>query len=147
MTNLLASAEPVRQVGKMFAAAGGAKIAMIDPRDTGAVAAVSLTSDEQVGRTLDLTGPESVTYEVVAEALSHATGRAIEFVDIPDEAAKGALIEAGLPGWLVTHLSLLFPMLRSGAFGQTTDTVRAVTGRDPRSIDDFARDFAPAFAA
>jgi uncharacterized protein YbjT (DUF2867 family) len=147
MTNLLASAEPIRQMGKLFAAAGGAKIAMIDPRDTGAVAAVAVTTDDYVGQTLDLTGPEAVTYESVADALSRATGRTIEFVDIPDEAAKGALTEAGLPEWLVTHLSLLFPMLRRGTFDQTTDTVRALTGRNPRSLDDFAGDFASAFGA
>ena len=145
MTNLLASAEPIRQMGKLFAAAAGAKIAMIDPRDTGAVAAVAVTSDEHVGRTLDLTGPEPVSYELAADALSRATGGTIEFVDIPDEAAKAALAEAGLPEWLVTHLSLLFPMLRTGVFGEPTDTVRAIIGRDPRSIEDFARDFSAAF--
>ena len=145
MTNVLASAEPIRQMGKLFAAAGGAKIAMVDPRDTGAVAAVALTSDDYLSQTLDLTGPEAVTYESVADALSRATGRTIEFVDIPDEAAKGALNQAGLPEWLVTHLSLLFPMLRGGAFDQPNDKVREVTGRNPRSLDDFARDFASAF--
>ena len=45
MTNLLASAEPVRQTGKLFAPLGGARIAMIDPRDTGAVAAAALVTN------------------------------------------------------------------------------------------------------
>jgi uncharacterized protein YbjT (DUF2867 family) len=133
-------------MGKLFAAAAGAKIAMIDPRDTGVVAAVALTTDGYDVTTLDLTGPESITYDNVAEVLSQATGRTIEFVDIPDEAARGALAEAGLPEWLQTHLGLLFPMLRTGAFDQPTSTVSAVTGRNPRTLDDFARDFAGAFS-
>ncbi len=45
MSNLLGSAESIRQTGKLFAPADGAKIAMIDPRDVAAVAAVVLTTD------------------------------------------------------------------------------------------------------
>jgi uncharacterized protein YbjT (DUF2867 family) len=146
MANLLASAEPVRGMGKLFAPASGAKIAMIDPRDTGAVAAVVLTTQTYDGRTLELSGPEAITYEHVADQLSAATGRTIEFVDIPDEAAREAYVNAGLPDWLVTHLSLLFPLLREGIVDQPTQTVRDVTGREPRQFAVWARDHASAFS-
>lgn len=42
-TNLLAGAETIRAMGRLFAPAADAKIAMIDPRDVAAVAAVVLT--------------------------------------------------------------------------------------------------------
>lgn len=145
MTNLVASAEPVRQMGKLFAPLGGAKIAMIDPRDTAAVAAVALTTSTYDGKTLELSGPEAITYEQVAEELSAATGRTVEFVDIPDEAARQAFTEAGLPDWLLTHFDHLFPLLREGAIDQPTDTVRAVTGREPRPFAAWARDHAALF--
>jgi len=145
MTNLLASAEPVRQMGKLFAPLGGAKIAMIDPRDTGAVGAVALTTDSYDGETLDLSGPESVTYDQVAEDLSAAAGRTIEFVNIPDEAARQTFEQMGFPDWLLAHFDHLFPFLRSGVVAQPTDTVRAVTGRGPRSFATWARDAAAAF--
>jgi uncharacterized protein YbjT (DUF2867 family) len=147
MTNLLASAEPVRQMGKLFAPLGGAKIAMIDPRDTGAVGAAALTTDTYDGKTLDLSGPESVTYELVAEGLSSATARTIEFVNIPDEAARQTFVQMGLPDWLLAHFDHLFPLLRSGVVAQPTDTVRSVTGREPRSFATWARDHAAAFRA
>jgi uncharacterized protein YbjT (DUF2867 family) len=145
MTNLLASAEPIRQMGKLFAPAAGAKVAAIDPRDSGAVAAVALTTDSYAGRTLDLSGPEAVTFEHIADDLSAATGRTIEFVDIPDEAAHEAFVAEGMPDWLVTHLGNLFPLLRSGALGQPTSTVRDVTGRQPRTFAEWARDHAALF--
>jgi uncharacterized protein YbjT (DUF2867 family) len=147
MTNLLSSAEPVRQMGKLFAPLGGAKIAMIDPRDTGAVAAVALTDDEYDGKILDLSGPETITYEQVAEELSATTGGSVEFVNIPDAAARETFVQMGFPDWLLAHFDHLFPLLRSGVVAQPTDTVRAVTGREPRSFAQWASDHADAFRA
>ena len=146
MTNLLAAAEPVRAMGKLFAPARGAKIAMIDPRDTGVVGAAALTTDAYDGQTLELSGPEAITYDQAAEDLSAATGKTIEFVAIPDEAAREAYVGAGMPEWLVTHLSALFPLLRDGLGAQPTDTVHAVTGRNPRSFATWASDHAALFA-
>lgn len=145
MTNLLASAEPVRQTGKLFAPLSGARIAMIDPRDTGAVGAAALVTDRYDGRVLDLSGPEPVTYEQVADELSQVAGRAVEFVNIPDGAARQTFVQMGTPDWLLTHFDHLFPLLRSGFVAQPTDTVRAVTGREPRSFATWARDHAAAF--
>ena len=147
MTNLLGSAEPVRQMGKLFAPLGGAKIAMIDPRDTGAVGAAALTDDAYDGKILDLSGPESITYEQVADELSAATGRSVEFVNIPDAAARETFVQMGFSDWLLVHFDHLFPLLRSGVVAQPTDTVRAVTGREPRSFVQWARDHADAFRA
>jgi uncharacterized protein YbjT (DUF2867 family) len=147
MTNLLASAEPVRREGALVAAAGAGRIAMIDPRDTAAVAAVVLTGDGHAGRRYDLTGPDAIGYERIAAAIAAATGDTVAYVDVPEDALRENLVAAGLPDWLVVHLVGLFRLVRAGAFECTTDTVRAVTGREPRSIDDFARDHAHLFAA
>jgi uncharacterized protein YbjT (DUF2867 family) len=146
MTNLFASAEQVRRDGRLFAPAGNGKIAMIDPRDTAAVAAVALTSGGHEGRTYRLTGPEAITFAKVAEALSEATGTRVEFVDVPDEAAREGLLAADMPDWLVTHLGGLFALIRDGALEETTETVRELTGNEPRTFARFARDHAAAFA-
>jgi uncharacterized protein YbjT (DUF2867 family) len=147
MSNLIASAEAIRHTGKLFAPADGARIAMIDPRDVAVVAAVVLTTDGHEGQTYELTGPEAITYDEIAEELFAATGRPIEFVDVPDEAARQAFIEAGMPDWLVEHLIGAFRMFREGALEQTTDIVRALTGREPRSFAEFARDHARLFGS
>ena len=146
MTNLLASADPIRQMGKLFAPLAGAEIAMIDPRDTGAVGAAAVTTNRYDGQTLELTGPEAITYEQVADELSAATGHTVEFVNIPDEAARQTFVDIGLPDWLVAHFDHLFPLLRSGVVATPTDAVRAVTGREPRSFAEWTRDHAAAFS-
>lgn len=138
MSNLLMAAEQVRTHSRLFAPAGSARISMIDPRDVAAVAAAVLVTDRHVERTYELTGREAITYERIAEELSAATGRPVEFVDVPDEAARQGLVEAGMPDWLVTHLIALFQLIRQGALEQTTDTVRTLIGREPRTFAQFA---------
>ncbi len=60
---------------------------------------------------------------------------------------RQGLVAAGMPDWLVQHLVALFPLLRQGAAAPTTDTVRALTGRAPRTFAEFARDHAALFQA
>jgi uncharacterized protein YbjT (DUF2867 family) len=147
MTNLLMAAEPVRHDRALIAPAGDGAIAMLDPRDTGSAAAVVLTQDGHAGRTHELTGPEPVTYARVAAELSEALGTPVVYVDAPPEAARAALEAAGLPPWLVTQLDGVFALVRAGALGTTTDGVRALTGRSPRGIAEFAREHAAVFGA
>jgi uncharacterized protein YbjT (DUF2867 family) len=145
MSNVLAAANQVRELGKLLAPAEGAKIAMVDPRDVAAVAAVLLTSDDHERQTYELSGPEAITYEQVADDISAATARRVEFVAVPDEGAHRGLLEAGMPNWYADELVALFKLLRQGDADHTTDTVRAVTGREPRSFAQFARDHASVF--
>jgi uncharacterized protein YbjT (DUF2867 family) len=145
MTNLLAAAPGIARDAALVAPAGGAKIAMTDPRDVAAVAAVALT-DASFPARVRVTGPEAITYERVSRALSEITGRQIPFVDVPDAAAREGMGAAGLPDWLADPLVALFAMLRRGADEQVSDMVRAVTGRAPRTIEEFLRDRASYFA-
>ncbi len=145
MTNLLMSAEQVRNQGMLFAPAGGGKVGMIDTRDVAAVAAKVLTGDGYDGKTYALTGPEAITFEQVAEELSAALGRPVAFVDLPEDGARQGLVAAGLPDWLVDHLFQLFRLIRQGALGEVTNTVRELTGREPRSLADFVRERAALF--
>ena len=118
---------------------------MIDSRDVAAVAVVALTTDGHEGQTYVLTGPEAITYERIAEELSAAAGRRVEFVAVPDEAARQALVGVGLPEFVAEQLITLFGILRQGAHERTTDTVRAMTGREPRTFAGFAHDHAGLF--
>jgi uncharacterized protein YbjT (DUF2867 family) len=145
MTNLLGAAEGVRRDGALFAPAAGAMISMIDPEDVAAVAALVLTSDVHESQTYVLTGPEAITYERVAEEISAATGQRIPFVAVPDDAARQAMIGSGLPEFVAGQLVALFGALRRGAYEQTTDSVRVLTGREPRPFAQFARAHASFF--
>jgi uncharacterized protein YbjT (DUF2867 family) len=147
MTNMLMAAEQVRGDGSLVAPAGDGRIAMIDPRDVGAVAAVVLTEPGHAGRSYRLTGPEAIGYDDVAAELSRATGSPVRYVDVPESAARAGLAAAGMPGWLVEHLVGLFRLVRAGGLAEVTDDVRLVTGRAPRGFGDFAAHHAGVFGA
>jgi uncharacterized protein YbjT (DUF2867 family) len=147
MTNLLAYAETIKHTGKLFAPAGAAQITYVDPRDVAAVAAVALATDGHAGRTYHLTGPEAISYARIARDLSTATGRQIEYFNVPDEAARQAMIEAGLPSMVAEAIVAVFASQRAGSQARVTDAVRALTGRERRSFAEFARDYAAVFGA
>jgi uncharacterized protein YbjT (DUF2867 family) len=145
MSNLFSAVPELRQ-GMLVAPAGDARIAMIDPRDVAASAAAVLTAAGPGEDTIVLTGPEPITYAELAEQLSRVTGRPVEFVRVSDEDARQAMMAARMPDWLVSHLHLLFKIARAGALAQVTDSVRALTGREPRTFAEFARDHRAVFA-
>jgi uncharacterized protein YbjT (DUF2867 family) len=140
MSNLFTAGDTIRRSGQIYAPAGDAKIAMIDPRDVAAAAAITLLEDGHDGRAYVLTGPQPITYTEVATHLSAATGRAVSFIDVPDEAAHAGLLHSGAPQWMADGLVTLFAALRSGLAAHTTDDVRRLTRRHPRSLAEFARD-------
>jgi len=145
MANLLGSAEVIGQTGMLFLPAGGASVAMIDPRDVGAVAAGALTEDGHDGEAYTLTGPEAITFERVAEGLSAAVGQHVQFVSVPDEAARQSMTEQGLPEFVAGQIVTVFGFLRRGMQASTTGMVQALTGREPRGFAEFARDHARLF--
>jgi uncharacterized protein YbjT (DUF2867 family) len=163
MSNLLAAASAVAAEGRLYAPAGQARIAMIDPRDVGGAAAAVLcrpghggspghgASAGHEGQTYILTGPRAITYDEVAAGLSAATGSRVEFVDIPGDAAYQAMIGDGMPGFVAEQIVAMFARLRQGAAAQVSPDVEALTGSAPRDFaayaTDHARLFAPAAAA
>jgi uncharacterized protein YbjT (DUF2867 family) len=147
MSTLLMSAGAIRDTGTLFAPAGRARIAMIHPADVAAAAAVSLTEDGHEGARYVLNGPRAITYDDVASFLSDATGRHIEFVDVPDDAARQGMLEGGMPPAIADFLVRLFRALRQGLDDKTSDTVRRLTGTQPRDFAEFAREHATAFGA
>ena len=145
MSNLLAGAEQVAREGRLFAPAGEARVAMIDPRDVGAVAAAVASGEGEAAQTYLLTGLEAITFAQAAEALSAATARRVEFVDVPDEGARQGLVGAGMPEFVAEQLVRIFGMLRRGVAEQVTDSVERLSGRPPRSFAQFAREHARLF--
>ena len=145
--NLLASAEAIGHPGTRIAPAADARVPLIHPGGVGAVASVTLVGDGHERETYTLTGPEAITFDQVAGHLSEAAGREIEFLNVPDEAARQGMIEQGLPEFVAKQIVAVFGVLRQGAQERTTDTVRALTAREPRGFAEFARDHARWFAS
>jgi uncharacterized protein YbjT (DUF2867 family) len=84
MQNILTYYAPsIRTQGAFYAAMGNARTSFINVRDVAAVAARTLTSPGHAGKTYELNGPEAITCRVVAEKITRASGRKVQYVDIP----------------------------------------------------------------
>jgi uncharacterized protein YbjT (DUF2867 family) len=133
--------------GSFYVDAGEARISMVDTRDVAAVAAVALTQPGHAGAHYDVTGPQALSYADVAAKLTTAMGRQISYVNVPDDAVRQALLAAGLDGWFANALVGLYQdYRRSGSDGyaaQVTSTVRRLTGRPARSLDNLLGEIAP----
>jgi uncharacterized protein YbjT (DUF2867 family) len=147
MQSTLAYARFVKEQGTFHGAMRDGRVAFVDARDVAAVAAAVLTGRGHEGKTYVVTGGETLSLRDVAEKLSTATGKAVQYLDLPAGELKRRLLDAGLPSWLVDDLAALHVFFSTGGGAATTRVVREVTGSPPRTYDAFAREFASAFGA
>jgi uncharacterized protein YbjT (DUF2867 family) len=145
MQGLLVVRSSIATTGKFFAAAGEAKVSLVDVRDIAAAAAVALTQPGHAGRIYDLTGPEALTHAEMAAQLSDAVGHRISFVDITPEAMKATLLDVGLPLWQTDGLLEDYAHYRRNEASVIASGVKEATGGPARSFAVFARDYAPEF--
>jgi uncharacterized protein YbjT (DUF2867 family) len=125
--------------GAFFLPMEDARIASIDVGDIAEVAAAALTGSGHDGKTYPLTGPEALTMAEVAEKLSAATGRPIQYVNVAPEEAKRRQLEAGMPQYTADALAELFAERRKGKESQVSPVIEGIIGRRPTSFDDFAQ--------
>lgn len=133
--------------GKILLPVGTAKGSFIDARDIAAVAAELLSGDTFVGRDFDLTGGRALDHDEVAAILSRETGRTITFQDIPPAAMLDGLLSAGLPRPYAEFLIVILGFFKAGYAERTTDAVQTITGRAPRTLEQYAKDYRSAWLA
>lgn len=147
LTNFFGMARPGPD-GALRLPWGAGRCSFVDPRDVAEVAARVLNApDDHMGATYELTGPEALDAHAIASALAQASGAPIHYVDTPLAAVEARMTGAGLPPQAVGGLLELHAVMASGARARVTDDVRRITGRPPRSLAEFARDHAEAWAA
>jgi uncharacterized protein YbjT (DUF2867 family) len=138
---------PVIAQGVLQAPIGDAAVSVVDARDIAAVAAAALTEDGHVGKTYTVTGPAAVTHAEIATELGDVVGRTVRFESIPPEAFLAALTGAGMPEWQAEGLVEDYAHYDRGEASAVSPDVAQVTGTSPRSLQQFAHDYAQVFAA
>jgi uncharacterized protein YbjT (DUF2867 family) len=146
MQTTLAYAGQVAAEGRFYAPLAEAKTSMIDARDVAAVAARALTEAGHEGQVHELTGSEAISHRDIAEKLSAVLGRPVEHVEVSMEDAGGSMVGMGMPEWLAEAVAELFEVRQEGYLAGVTNTVAGITGREPRSYEEFARDHKGAFS-
>lgn len=118
----------------------------VDARDVGAVAATALRDPQHAGRTYTVTGSETLSYQEIAERLGRVLDKPIRYTDITANEARGWLQAKGVSPVMIEAKLELWDACASNLINVApTDAVRDVTGREPRSVEDFARDYKSRF--
>jgi uncharacterized protein YbjT (DUF2867 family) len=109
----------------------------IHPADFAAVAIAALTEDAHAGKTYYLTGPQSLTHVEQIKLLGEALGRPLRYEELDPVAARQAISPYAPADVLFEtwekHLHTPAPV---------TTTVEQVTGKPPRSVAQWAADYA-----
>ena len=138
-------APTIRTQAVFYGSMRDAKNSFIDVRDIAVVAARSLAGGEHVGKIYELNGPEAINYAELARKISKVAGQEVKYVDIPMDAQKKAMLEQGMPEWLVAALLDLQQYYLSGKGGETDGLLQKLLGRAPTTMDEFLKENAPEF--
>jgi uncharacterized protein YbjT (DUF2867 family) len=138
-------APSIRAQGVFYSSMGDARVSFLDVRDIAAVAVKALAGDEHIGKTYEVNGPEALSYTELAEKISRHTGRAVQYVDVPTEAQRKAMLDQGMPVWQVDALLDLQEYYTSGKGGEIDPLLPKLLGRPPIAMDRFLGEFAAEF--
>lgn len=145
MSNALAWIPMVKHQGKVFAPFINVRTAAIDPLDVALAAARVLTEDGHEERAYALTGPELLGPTEQVERLGQVLGRSLELVEVPPQAARQRMLEAGMDAELADAVLATQANAGHGPGGIVTPTVAELTGRPARTFSDWAHEHAPLF--
>jgi uncharacterized protein YbjT (DUF2867 family) len=122
------------------------RVNLVDVRDVVEVEVEALTQSKHIGRTYIAAGPELITYEEIVERLSEGVGSSIPLRVLPADRYREEARAAGYPTGPLNRLVDYFSTLRTGhtALAVRGGDVAAITGHEPRTLEQFARDNAVA---
>jgi uncharacterized protein YbjT (DUF2867 family) len=133
--------DPIRE-GHLELPVGGVGEPFIDVDDLADVAVAALTRTDLLGRVLEVTGPELLTFAEAVEAISAASGRAVSFETIGLQQFSDGMEEVGVPSDVVELLTYLFAEVLDGRNQSVTGVVEDVLERPARDFTTFAAEAA-----
>ena len=138
LQNIVAfNAPSIRAQGAFYAAMGDAKVSYLDIGDIAVVAVKALQGGAHSGKTYELNGPEAISNHELAKRISRITGRAVNYVDIPETAQREAMLALGMPEWQVTALLELQQYYKQGGGAKTDGLLQSLIERPPVSLDQY----------
>ncbi|MET0026179.1 MAG: ester cyclase [Candidatus Thiodiazotropha sp.] len=111
----------------------------IDINDIADVAVAALTEEGHAGEIYEVTGPRLLTFSELAREISQATGREVQYVQIPKQAFAEAVADSGAPDDIAWLLNYLFETVLDGRNAQVCDGVKRALGREPADFTQYAR--------
>jgi NAD(P)H dehydrogenase (quinone) len=145
--NLFHSIPQALTSGQWYSAAGQGKLAHIWREDQALAAATALADGFQGQRTLTLSGSHSYTTDEIAALVSKAVGKPLGVVHVPLEGLVQGMTAAGIPAPVAAVLGSFDAAINAGDLDGDSKDFEALTGRKPRSFEDWLTENADKLAA
>ena len=134
------------EADRIYIPAGSGRVAFIDARDIGAVAALALTEDGHRSQAYHLTGPQAVTIDDVAALMTEILGRPIRYEPASVVGYLRHLLQQGLVVPQAVVQTILHVGLRGGDAEPVTDMVERLLGRPATTLRQYVIDHAALWA-
>jgi uncharacterized protein YbjT (DUF2867 family) len=131
----------IRSSDVVRGAYGAAKTFSIHERDIAEVAVHALTTANNAGQTLVLSGPAAISELEKVQQIGEAIGRSLVWEEVPPEMISRAMRAQGLPESVAERM-LAYLSDCTLQPEPSTDTIRQVLGRPARSFAQWASDHA-----
>ncbi len=126
------------QDGVIALPAGGVAEPFVDVNDIADVAVAALTEDGHNGEIYEVTGPRMLTFAEVAQEISLAAGREIQFIPISRQDFTTGIAESGAPEDIAWLMNYLFDTVLDGRNAYLSDGIQRALGRKPVDFADYA---------
>ncbi len=129
----------IATTGKISLPFGQGRHAPIAAEDQARVIAAILEDPApHQGQVYPLFGPVELSYAEIAAKMSAVLGRRIDYEAISVEDYKAAMTKvAGMPPFLLQHLSSVAIDFQNGVFAGTNDAIEKITGEPPMTVEAF----------
>ena len=135
----LLAKQSVRERGVLPLPFGPGRTSPISADDVArVVAALLVDPGGRIGQVCELTGPEVLDMNGLAEQYSRALNRPIAAEDVPlDEWERVVLAPLGLPDHVKQHIATMARLHREGRYDRRTDDVEQITGQPAQSVEQY----------
>lgn len=131
----------IRDEDRIHVPAGDGRVAFVDVRDLGELAALILVApDAHVGQAYTITGPVAVTFDEVADLLTTELGRTVRYEPASVLGYLRHLNRQGLPFVQQLVQTVLHTGLRRGDAEDVDPMLERLLGRPPRTLQDYVHD-------
>jgi uncharacterized protein YbjT (DUF2867 family) len=147
LLTMLAAAS-IRERGTLVLPFGKGRTSPIAAADVARVVAAVLADPVgRIGAVYELTGPEVLDAEGIAEQYARALGRPVTAQDLPlDEWTEQVLAPIGLPPHVAQHIATMARLHREGRYDRSTDDVVAITGAPAQTVEQYVAAHAGVFS-
>jgi len=133
--------EDIQKNHDLFIPAGNSRTSFIDTRDIGEVACIALLDSKYLYQKLNITGPQALSYNEIAQIMTQVLGTEITYSKPSLLKFRQTMIKRGIKKDYVNVMVMLYLITQLGNAKDVTDTAEKVLGHAPRNIQTYIQDY------